>query len=219
MENGSPISSNVSYPIYTYIIVPIVTAYVGIFVTISNHYVLKPKIESFLARVSLSSELVRELIIDLLSNMSFITYAFSSFLLTSPTDNSIRLLFFHNTLWVTLCLGVVMTFRVSPEFPPSNIILMKNTVILSLCCIDVLYHYFSGTSMISLPLIMTGLYIVNLLINSNEEKFISFTLEVLGLKKDSEYNFVIIYVIQFPKCNSNLPSVSYLAKKYPVSAK
>ena len=216
MENSVPIPFQSSYPTYLYVIIPIITAYFGIFVTMSNHYVLRPRIESFLARVSLSSQLVRELIIDILSNMSFITYSFCCFLLTSPSDNSIRLLSFHNTLWVTICLAIVASYKIANEEPPSNIILIKNALILTLCCIDILYHYFTHTSIISFPLILTGLYLINLLINSNEEKFISFTLDVLAIKRDTKYQFVKNYLLSFesaspicpvsPTCQSVTPS-------------
>lgn len=59
MENSVPIPTQGDYPVYLYILMPILTAYVGVFVTMSNHYVLRPKIESFLAKVSLSSQIVR----------------------------------------------------------------------------------------------------------------------------------------------------------------
>ena len=133
--------------------------------------------------------------------MSFITYSFCSFLLTSPSDNSLRLLSFHNTLWVTICLAIIASKKIASEEPPSNIIIIKNTLILALCCIDILYHYFTNTSLISFPLILTGLYLINLLINSNEEKFISFTLDMLGLKRDTKYQFVNRILYSFPNAN------------------
>ena len=44
MEDSILIPTQESYSIYLEIILPVLTIYVGIFVTLSNHYVLRPKI-------------------------------------------------------------------------------------------------------------------------------------------------------------------------------
>ena len=117
--------------------------------------------------MSLSSQLVRELIIDFLSNLSFITYAMCFLLLTTPSDNSLRLLSFHNSIWVTICLAIIVIYKIPPEETPSTTIMIKNVVILGFCSINIAFHYFAGLKIFSMPVILIGLYIINLLINAN----------------------------------------------------
>lgn len=48
MENAYLISIDNTYSTAVYVILPLVTIYCGLFLSISNHYILRPKIESFL---------------------------------------------------------------------------------------------------------------------------------------------------------------------------
>lgn len=58
METSSaPIAVEASYSTVVYVILPIATLYCGLFVMISNHYVLRPKIELFLEKAAISSSL------------------------------------------------------------------------------------------------------------------------------------------------------------------
>lgn len=108
-----------------------------------------------------------ELIIDVLSNLSFISYAISAFFMTKVTDYPFRLLEYYNMYWLTLCLAVVMYMKIPIEEPISTIIISKNGFFLALCYADILYHYFAGSTLISFPVILLGLYLINMGINAH----------------------------------------------------
>ena len=59
---------------------------------------------------------------------------------------------------------------------------VKNIIFLLLCYVNTLYHYFTKTFYFTLGLVYIGLYLLNLLINSYEDRFINFINELLGLK-------------------------------------
>lgn len=141
---------------------------------ISNHYVLRPKIELFLEKAAISSSLATELIIDILSNLSFISYAISATFLTPLSDHPLRTLEYYNSYWMTICLGVVMYAKCPADEQISRVVLAKNALLILLIYANIMYHYFAGSSLLSLPIILVGLYAVNLFINSNEDKFVDF---------------------------------------------
>ena len=52
---------------------------------------------------------------------------------------------------------------------------------LFLSYICLIYHYISETKLISLPLVLLGIYLINLILNAYEYKFKSFIVELFGL--------------------------------------
>ena len=81
---------------------------------LSNHYVLKPKIEAFLYKASISSNVIRELIIDFLSSLSLITLLLSSLLLTPTRDEPLVILSFHDNYWTTIFCALLVYWKI-PE--------------------------------------------------------------------------------------------------------
>ena len=161
-----PISNE--YSIEMKILIPIATVYCGLFTAISNHYILKPKIENFFHKTSISSAVIKELVIDFLSSLSFITLLLSSILLTPTDDEPLMMLTIHDIYWTTLCVYILMEWKMPEENIFSLKITIKNVIFLLLCYVNTLYHYFSRTFFITLGIIYCGLYLINLIINSYE---------------------------------------------------
>jgi hypothetical protein len=61
--------------------------------------------------------MAREFIIDVLSNLSFISYAFSAYFIMEPSDYPIRLLEYYNMHWITICLAIVMYMKIPNTDP------------------------------------------------------------------------------------------------------
>lgn len=199
MESTYLISIDNTYSTAIYVILPLVTIYCGLFLSISNHYILRPKIESFLQKASFSSTIAIEVLLDILSNLSFITYALSAFLLTAPADHPIRILEFYNSFWLTLCLGLVIYFKVPVDIKISNIVFCKNGLILALCYINIMYHYIDSNKFVTLPAIFGGLYLLNLLLNSYEQKFVQVMLDLLNLKQPKIFKSVLFTLFRKQK--------------------
>lgn len=87
--------------------------------------------------------------------------------MTTFSDHPLRTLEYYNCYWMTICLAIVMYMKHNNEDIVSNVVLSKNGIILGLCYVNILYHYFSDNLFISLPAIFIGLYLINLFINSN----------------------------------------------------
>jgi hypothetical protein len=120
--------------------------------------------------------------VDILSNLSFISYAICSSFLTKPTDQPIRMIQIYTVYWTTICLSIIMYMRVPSAPNTSKVIFFKNGFILLLCFANILYHYFSDTSFITLPTVFTTLYIINIAITAYEEKFINIINEILSIE-------------------------------------
>lgn len=157
-----------SYSAGVYIVLGAATLYCGMYSSLSSHYILRPKIEPLLERLSVSSSLAIEVLVDLLSNLSFITYSACCSFLLPPSDAQPRLLQLYTLYWLTLCLAVVLYLRVGNSMGLSKVVLCKNGLLLGLCFTNIAYHYMTGTSLISLPAIFVGLYLLNLLLTAYE---------------------------------------------------
>ena len=58
----------------------------------------------------------------------------------------------------------------------------KNVFMLCLIYGAIVYHYFVELQIISLPAILMGVYVVNVVINTYEAKFVQFMLELFDMK-------------------------------------
>ena len=58
----------------------------------------------------------------------------------------------------------------------------KNVFMLCLIYGAIVYHYFVDLQIISLPAILMGVYVVNVVINTYEAKFVQFMLELFDMK-------------------------------------
>ncbi len=139
------------------------------------------------------------MVLDILSNLSFITYALSAFLLTPPADHPFRILEFYNSYWLTFCLAIVIYYKVPVEINISHIVFCKNGLILVLCYINVMYHYIDQNKLVTLPAIFAGLYVLNLFLNSYEEKFVQTMLDLLSLKRPKSFKPVQIRLFRKEK--------------------
>ena len=108
------------------------------------------------------------------------------------------ILSFHDSFWLTICCGILVYWKIAEENVSSLKIIAKNIIFLALGYASTLYHYFSETFYFSIGLVYIGLYLLNLLMNSYEERFINFINELFGLKVEPEkipvlFQFDIVY--------------------------
>lgn len=79
-------------------------------------------------------------------------------------------------------------------------VIIKNSIFLLICLVLIFYTYFSGDSILILGLGLIGVYIVNLIINSYEDSFITliedlFNSKSLSIEKD---NYVHVNLMESP---------------------
>ena len=142
-----------------------VVTYCGIFVMLSNHYVLRPRVESLLSKVHITSNLVQEIIIDFMSNLSNLSFLLSSILMTN-SDNGFSVVMIGDSMWAGILIAVITikNFQDSPEDIPESKVIIKNAVMLCLCYAAILYHYIAQVFFISLGASLLGVYVISLLI-------------------------------------------------------
>lgn len=92
-----------------------------------------------------------------------------------------------------------MYLRCPAEEQISRVVLVKNGVLIMLIYANILYHYFSGSSLLSLPLVLVGLYAVNIFINANEDKFVEVVYELLALKQKQKHKPVHLPLCRNPR--------------------
>ncbi len=71
-------------------------------------------------------------------------------------------------------MAIIMYMKVPNDPNISNVVLCKNGFILGIGFVNLIYHYIANVKFITLPAILVGLYLVNLLITAYEDKFIMF---------------------------------------------
>lgn len=77
MNSTALIPLPATYPSYQLICIPLLIAYAGVFVMISNHFVFKPKLELFFSEGRLSSVVGQQLLVDFLTNLPVLTLMFN----------------------------------------------------------------------------------------------------------------------------------------------
>lgn len=152
------------YTLLAYVLLPMVTLYCGIYLNLSNHYVFRPKLLPFFERLSISSSLAIQVLMDIVSNLSFITYSCSSFLSSPTTDSPFRLVSIYSIYWLTIFMSIIMYIKIGNDQSMSTIILCKNGIILVLGFGNLVYHYIGKVYYITLPSILILLYLVNVVI-------------------------------------------------------
>jgi len=95
--------------------------------------------------------------------------------------------------WSGLFLAIVafkaINFKEEPNF---KLMLLKNILFLLLAYFTISFHYVTNTYLMSIGLILMLLYLVNLMVNGNEENFVE-SMEVLfGYKPVGEIEHVFL---------------------------
>ena len=101
-----------SYPTYQIVIATLGTLYAALFVTTSNHFVFKPKIEHLFQHSSINSTILYQLLVDILSNLTSLTFILSS-LFFFKSDNSLSVMVYTDMSWSGVMLGIV-AFKMLP---------------------------------------------------------------------------------------------------------
>jgi hypothetical protein len=133
-----------SYETYQMALCLLGAVYAALFVMISNHFVFKPKVEGLFQHSSISSGALYQFLVDVLTNLSQLTFVATS-LLVFADDNALSVMLYSDISWSGLFLGVV-AFRGlrAREEPNSRLMLLKNVVFLGLGYAAVAIHYATG---------------------------------------------------------------------------
>ena len=167
-------------------LVPLATLYLGVFVILRNHYIMRPRIEGFLNNALIYSTLVRELIIDFISNLSSLAFLLSSIILTNK-DHGLATIVLSDTFWAGLFFALVAAKNITlkPELTPKMKIIIKNGLFLCLSYGVIVYHYIADLKLFTLGIGMLGIYGIHLLIIAYEERFFNFIDDMLEIKREN----------------------------------
>ena len=154
-----------SYPTYQMVLATLGTIYAALFVTTSNHFVFKPKIEHLFQNSSINSSILYQFLVDVLTNLTTLTFILSS-LFFFKDDNSLSVMIYTDMSWSGIMLAIVAFKGVSfKEEPNMRLMILKNVVFLGLIYVVVSLHYAMNIFLISIGLSMVLLYFCNLLAN------------------------------------------------------
>ena len=181
-----------SYPTYQIVLATLGTIYTALFVTTSNHFVFKPKIEHLFQQSSINSSILYQFLVDVLTNLTTLTFILSS-LFIFQDDNSLSVMMYTDMSWSGIMLSIV-AFKALPfkEEPNIRLMILKNVVFLGLIYAVVSIHYAINVYLISIGLAMILLYILNLLANGYEDKFVGGMELLFGYKPADEDEEVVI---------------------------
>ena len=103
------------------------------------------------------------------------------------SDDSLAVMIYSDMSWCGLLLALVSFSAVSNKEGPNNRLLTaKNVVFLVLAYALVVFHYSIEFYSISLGVGLIMIYLMNLILNSIEEKFIEVMEVLFGYKPDKE---------------------------------
>ena len=153
-------------------VVLLATLYAGVYLMVSNHYVFKPKVENFLVNSSIESKALQQLIIDFLTTLPHLIFALCTVLL-QRSNNGLSVMLLSDSAWSGLLMAV-LAFKAVPYREEANwrLILVKNIVFLELIYATLAVHFFAGNYLITVGVVLMLLYLINLLLNAYEEKFV-----------------------------------------------
>jgi hypothetical protein len=154
---------------------------------VSNHYVFKPKVEQFFLQSSITSQALHQFLIDFLTNLSPLTFLVSTLLLMN-TDSALSVMIYSDISWSGL-LVAFLAFRGVLQKDEENdwkLMLIKNVIFLAMIYGIIAGHYLSQLYYISLGICLFLLYMFNLLIDANEDKFISFMEMLFNYKSNNQ---------------------------------
>lgn len=134
---------------------------------ISNHYVLRPKVEQFLGHWSQSGA-GRQLLIDLVTNLPLLTFLACT-LGVSSSDGGLSVVMYSDIGWSGLYVGV-LAFRGGQRKEVGNwkLMLIKSISFLGLVYASIAMHYLTHSYFVSLGVILLFVYFFNLAIDSHE---------------------------------------------------
>ncbi len=127
-------------PAYLYAILPIIITYFGLFIMVNNNYILKPKVEAFLSKMTITSIAFREVLIDLVSSFSLLTLLSGSANL-QQNQNIISVLIVNDMFWVGLGLSYLSYIAIKMESHLPSQIFIKNGLILLGVYLCFGYHF------------------------------------------------------------------------------
>lgn len=186
MSESSVLELPSSFETYQIVLLSITTLYAALFVMISNHYVLKPKIERLFQESSIRSTVLYQFLADFLTNLTQLTFIMASVLFLND-DNAVSVIIYSDVSWCGIMMCVVAFKGLSPrEDPNYQLLFLKNVVFLALVYVLIGSHYAAQEYLISLGVGLVGLYGVNLLLNGYQEKFIGGMEVLFGYKPEGE---------------------------------
>lgn len=165
--------------------VVVATAYAGCFLMVSNHYVFRPKVEQFLGEWAQSGA-GRQLLIDLVTNLPLLSFLVCT-LLVNGSDSGLSVVVYSDMSWSSLYVGL-LAFRSQQRREVGNwkLMLIKSILLLGLIYASIAVHYLTASYSVSLAVILLLLYFLNLFIDSNEEKFVSYMQYLFSYKPQNE---------------------------------
>lgn len=172
MSQAGLLSLSTELSTFQIVILIISTFYVGIYMIISNHFVFKPKIEEYFSHNQIQSKALYQFVLDFLTNLSQLTFILCA-LLIDQSDSPLRIMTFSDMSWTTLCIAII-SFKCIKNTQEKHwpLFLKKNTIILSLIYVIAWAFYFMNYFSMLMGIVFMAIYIINLIIDSNEEKFI-----------------------------------------------
>ena len=148
------------------------TLYAAVFLMVSNHYVFKPKVEQFLVQSDIESKALQQLIIDFLTPLPHLIFVMSTVLL-QKNSHGLSVMVLSDSAWSGLLMAVIAFKEVNyKEEPNWQLLLIKNIVFVELVYGTILAHFLTSTYLITLGVVLALLYLINLLFNAYEDKFI-----------------------------------------------
>ena len=153
-------------------LVVVAAVYAGIFLMISNHYVFRPKVQEFLGSWSQNGA-GRQLFIDLLTNLPLLSFLICT-LLVNNTDSGLSVIVYSDMSWSGLYVGL-LAFRIVQKKEVGNwkLMLIKTISLLCVVYLTISVDYISQSHSVTLGIMLFLLYFINLMIDSNQEKFVS----------------------------------------------